>query len=81
MHYKIIETEIGIPDVLIHRDRDEKGEYVRIFAIGLMEGRDNMFAIERVDFENYTTALRFIKDFSWQSAEEWCIKQGIDYWV
>lgn len=81
MHYKIVETGSGSPDVLLHRDRDDEGEFVRIFAIGIMEGEINMFAIERVDFENYTTAIRFIKDFSKLAAEEWCLKQGIDYWV
>lgn len=81
MHYKIIETDHGNPDVLLHRDRDEQGEYVRIFAIGIMEATENMFAIEIVRFESYNTAMRFIKDFTKLSAEEWCNKQCIDYWM
>lgn len=80
MHYKIVETGSGYPDVLLHRDRDGTGEFVRILAVGIVSGDENMFAIERVDFENYTTAIRFIKDFSKLSAEQWCTEQGIDYW-
>ena len=80
MNYRIIETTFKFPDILLHRDIDSDGEFVKIFAIGIMEGEENMYAIEKVRFERYETASTFIDDFSNRAAEQWCTTQGIKNW-
>lgn len=81
MHFKIIETSTQLPDVLLHRDRDENGqEMVKILAVGKIGEDENMFAIEQIEFENVESAISFIRDYSKTSAEKWCQKQEVAYW-
>jgi hypothetical protein len=81
MNYKIVVTESEYPDVLLYRDRDDQGnEIVTIQAVGTSgedQENDDYFAIETVEFSDYKTAQSFIRDFSGQSAEEWCVSQNI----
>ncbi|MGN6530484.1 MAG: hypothetical protein ACTHK0_01865 [Ginsengibacter sp.] len=80
-HFKIIETENEYADVLMYRDRNEDGkEIVRIMAVGIIDGEENMFADEEIQFENYKTACSFIRDFGRKAAEEWCHAQDVMYW-
>lgn len=79
-HFKIIETEVLLPDVLLHRDRYEDGtEFVEIKAIGIIDGDNEMFAVEKVTFECPRSAIAFIRDFSTTTANEWCKKNSITY--
>jgi hypothetical protein len=80
-HFKIIETGHEIPDVLLHRDRDEDGnEIVKIFAVGIIDGSENMFAGEEISFENAFTASEYIEAFTKKNAENWCKRQEVVYW-
>jgi len=80
MNYKIIETGYELPDVLLHRDRNDDGEeIVQIKAIGFYDGADNMFCIEDITFNSECSAQRFIKDFTLESAESWCTDNQIKY--
>lgn len=80
-HFKVIETGHDLPDVLLHRDRDDNGnEIVKIFACGIIGGEENMFAIEEVSFENAFTASEFIDCFDKRRAENWCKRQEVSYW-
>ena len=80
-HFKILETGHDIPDVLLHRDRDEDGnETVKIVAIGIVDGTENMFAVEEIGFENAFTAAEYIESFTKKNAENWCKRQGVSYW-
>lgn len=80
-HFKILETGHDIPDVLLHRDRDEEGtEVVKIVAIGIIDGEENMFAIEEIEFENAFTASEYIDSFTKKNAENWCKRQNVTYW-
>lgn len=79
MNHKIIETSFDLPDVLLHRDRNDGEEIVQIKAIGFYDGSDNMFCIEDITFSNERSAQRFIKDFTLASAESWCNDNKIKY--
>lgn len=80
MNYKIIETEPQFPDLLLYRDRDETGqEMVMILTIGTMENSDDMFAGEKVLFENSESAKSFIQDYSVFTANKFCKDQGIKF--
>lgn len=80
MNFKIIETSVLMPDVLLYRDREESGkEEVKIMAIGIVGSDEDMFAIETVQFDTCEMAKRYINDFSQKSAELWCQKENITY--
>lgn len=80
-HFRIIGTDHKKPDVLIYRSRNEEGgESVIIRAIGIIDGKENMFAEEEVRFDTFELACRFISDFSVKTANDWCEKEGITYW-
>lgn len=80
MNFKIIETDYLYPDILLYRNRDEEGnEMVNILTIGEIEGDTEMFAGETISFENHQSAKNFIRDFSKESANEWCKENKISY--
>jgi hypothetical protein len=79
-NFRILNTGSNLPDVLLYRNRDENGqESVNIMAVGIIEDTENMFAEEKVIFENHISARQFIKDFTIKSAEQWCENQEITY--
>lgn len=80
MNFKIIETDSISPDVLLHRGRNEEGvEVVRILAIGMISNEPNMFVEDEIEFSNPDSAKNFIYDFSIESANEFCKREGIKY--
>lgn len=80
MNYKIIETAPQFPDLLLYRGRDETGqEMVNILAIGHLEDSDDMFAGEKVIFENSESAKSFIRDYSVFTANKFCKDQGLKF--
>lgn len=77
-HFKILETSSVFPDVLIRRDRNENGdEYVEISAIGVIDDIEDMYAIEKVLFEDNLSAISYIKHFSVEAAEDFCKRNKI----
>lgn len=78
MNQKIVETYSELPEVLLYRDRDEAGnEIVQIQAIGCIEGNEDQFAVETIQFVSPITAQGFIRDFSSESASAWCREQEV----
>lgn len=79
-NFKIIETCCNFPDVLLRRDRDEDGvESVKILAMGVICGIEDMFATEEIKFENLHTAVDYIHSFTKTNAENWCKRQQITF--
>lgn len=76
MYQKIIETATTFPDVHV-RISDTCGE-VEMYACGSIDGITNIIT-ELVSFDNLKSACRFIKDFSVQSANDWCLQNEIIY--
>jgi len=77
-NFKIINTSPKYPDILLYRDRDEDGgEIVEIKTIGIIDGEDDMFACETVNFQSSLLACSFINDFSKKSADDWCESENI----
>ena len=80
MNFKIIETNINHPDVLVYRDRNDDGEeQVIIHAFGKIEESDDMIISDVVEFENSETAKCFVKDYSTNSANEFCKRNNLKY--
>lgn len=80
MNYKIVETPAKYPDVLIYWDiSDESEAFVRIFATGTINGDSDMIAEEEVGVESIATAKNIVRDFSENSAIDWCEKNEITY--
>ena len=78
MDYRIIKTGYDIPDVLLHRDRDDEGnEVVEVKAIGTIDSNEDQFAIETVKFPNADLAFAFIRDFTKQAATDFCERNGV----
>lgn len=77
MNYKIIVTSQELPDVLLHRDKDEETEVVHMKAIGFIDGEPDMYAVETVYFDSAKSAIGFVRDYSVESANEWCAEFGI----
>lgn len=80
MNFKIIETSVNQPDVLVYRDRNDDGEeQVIIHAFGKIDESDDMIISEVVEFENPETAMNFVKDYSAHSANEFCKRNNLKY--
>lgn len=78
--FKIIATRSDFPDVLLYRNRHEDGsDSVVLLAVGTMYEDEDIFVTEKVIFEDSISASSFIRDFSENSANEWCAKQDILY--
>jgi len=79
MDFKTIKTDPKYPDVLVYRDRDCVGdELVMVLAIGIINGEEDQFAVERAKFPNKSLASAFVNDFTTDSANEFCARCGIN---
>ena len=86
MNFKIIGTSGEFPDVLVRAYKETNdGEdefFVEISAVGSRghgeQNSDHLF-YSNAAFDGWNAARRFIRDFSLQSAEEWCIEHGASY--
>lgn len=79
MDFKILKTSSKYPDVLIYRTRDEDGNeqvFIHSFGTNAEKTQDEMNN-EVIEFQSPIVAQNFIKDFSINSAEEWCKEQAI----
>mgnify|MGYP000903190903 CR=1 FL=1 len=84
MNFKIIELPAEYPDVLIHRERDDDGcEFVKIRAFGTTEGSDPKTAdddvTETIKIDDVDVARSIIRDFSEQSAIDFCERNDLKY--
>lgn len=82
MNYKIVETESMYPDVLIYREKredDPEKNWVVIVAIGRIDDEDDMEVYEVVEFLTIQTAKNYIKDFSVESANQFCEQNNLKY--
>lgn len=80
MNYKIVETSATLPDVLVYRNLDDKGEnIVVILAIGDEKGASDTFVDETVKFNSISQSKAFIRDFSTKSAEDFCNQNNLSY--
>lgn len=80
MDYRIIESGVDYPDVLVHRDRDEDGDFVIIECFGKIDDEENVMAIERVSFEDHKSAKLFIQfGIDEEFVNRWCKNNNIYY--
>lgn len=80
MYMRIIVTSDDRPDVLLHKDVDEKGNIIcQLKAIGFAEGTEGYILTENIIFENDETCIDFIRDYSEFSANKWCKENDIKY--
>lgn len=82
MNYKIVETESMYPDVLIYREKredDPEKNWVIIVAIGRVDNDDDAEVYEVVEFLTRQMARNYIRDFSVESANEFCKQNNLQY--
>ena len=80
-HFRIIETGVSFPDVLVKRNRKEAdNEVVEIFAIGKQEDCEDLIFFEDVIFNNSEAAISFIENFNKKQAEDFCVRNNAEYW-
>ena len=74
MNFKIIETDLDLPDVLVYRDRnDDDEDIVTVLAMGKVnEKKIEMIFSQVIQFDFPEYAKSFVRDYSRQSAIEFC---------
>lgn len=74
MNFRIIKTDNIFPDVLLYRDIGEDGlaQKVVISAIGLGGDYVEHFYSETVYFKEKVSSKNFIRNYTTESAHEWC---------
>jgi hypothetical protein len=80
MNYKIVETDCDFPDVLLYRDRGDKGvEQVVVRATGFIDDDGDQMITEVIEFPTSESAINFIVDYSVKSANAFCVANNIKY--
>lgn len=79
MNFKIITANKTRPEVLLFRGIDDNSDpMVRILCIGLKNNGNDFFEEEDVVFRNIESAKRFVSDYSVESADLFCKRNGIE---
>jgi len=78
MNYKAFQLKINL-QLLVFRDVDSEtsNPIVKIYSYYIDDGGYDCMMEENISFENTDSAKSFIRDFSQESAENWCKKNVI----